>query len=1040
MSLEEEIAALVRMVRFEEGERILTCAEGDVWSPGIENRYGIFYITQLRVGVSAEGSVFTSDAQYFDTFAGVAEVTSGPTTSEGGPRSVLKVSFVDGRSVTLVTQPDVLPALTQLAETIQQSANCVIREDLVEQWNQLVDMSQEGGRSAAWRSGIDILLTRQPNCVPALVQAGLQEEEQRNFGLAVELFQRAIAAGSLEAQQLFTKIAGCQIVTCDWSAALESANHAVRGEPNPEALKYRGVARIETGDLDGGLDDLRASASLQADDDGTWWTIGYYGRLHNDTEAVSLAVEKLTALAQINRARDFQPWLLSRQGEQAAAIRVAEEALQDGYTGYTMVMDYLYIVIGTSPKRALSFLPIIDMFHGDDTEYRCIAALACFAAREPAMASNRVRGLDDSLELARLLLHLGEGTSALSAGHPALALEYLRPWAEREDWASDNEYYIELHQYVCVLTAAAARKLEQLELAEQMLRRADRGAPIDLDWIASLQKELAEWTKFARAKATRSQLPPFAVLERLSVEFRASPRLAELAARLDQERRGFDDPPLIAVMGEYSVGKSTFINAWLGRQLLPTGEGATTGTITVLRYGEQERMRAAYRDGRVIEREGLASVAAFVKETGSGSAGADLPQHVDVFLRADVLRRISIVDSPGLNAPFEGHKEVTRSYLSRADAIVWLFSVENAGKSTESEFLAQLAHHKRKAVAVVNQIDLVPREEAAEVVADVQRDFASTFAHALGVSAKRALDAELKGDVALRERSGFPQLESLLDRELLASARAIKAASALQKAKELLTDLVRQREEYDLRTQKVMSEATTLRELLTRKAEAELWASRTKAASLLRIAIATTLNESAQALASRAYGGNPASPAATEPIARTMVTQVDQHWGTFTQSVHATYDLLQKEVLDGCARLGDDDLAAGLQVALAERRAELASWRKDLTDDVMTVHGFLDGYLAAGGLCAVQTELPTELRSDPNAVANVLSTRFEFLNARVVDATNRWTAAVHKGLRDSLVRLERELRKTTLDIRNHAFVRVEREAASLGLTTEASPA
>jgi GTPase Era involved in 16S rRNA processing len=588
-----------------------------------------------------------------------------------------------------------------------------------------------------------------------------------------------------------------------------------------------------------------------------------------------------------------------------------------------------------------------------------------------------------------------------------------------------------------VLTASAASHVGDIDLTEQMLRRSDRGAPIDVKWIVDLQAQLRDWTKELRVSAARSGSSPteapYAVLEKLVGELRRTGRLATLAQKLDEERRGFDQPPLVAIMGEYSVGKSTFINAWLGKPLLPTGEGVTTGTITILRYGEQERMRAVFKDGRVAEREGLASVAEFVKETGTGNAAADLPRHVDVFLRADVLRAISIVDSPGLNAPFAGHKEITQGYLAQADAIVWLFNVENAGKSTEGAFLAQLAHHRRKAVAVVNQIDLVPKDEAAEVIADVRRDFASTFAHAIGVSAKRALDASLKGDAALRERSGFPQLEALLKEDLLKSARKIKEEAALQKAAEVLGELAIARQAYDQRTEKGASALRALRESMRRTLESSLTSARQKAATVFRAQLSEALKLAADAMAARSVGDDFAGEAAAEPIARAFVAQVDRSWDAFVASMHVSYDALQKQVLDGVGALESEDWSVSLRVALAERRAELASWRKDLLDDIHTVDGYLEGYLAADGLCWAHSSVTKGSRGDAAAVLPVFTQRFDFLYAKTVDATTRWGANVQLALSDSLARLERELRKTALDLRDDTYGSVERAAASLGI-------
>jgi hypothetical protein len=149
---------------------------------------------------------------------------------------------------------------------------------------------------------------------------------------------------------------------------------------------------------------------------------------------------------------------------------------------------------------------------------------------------------------------------------------------------------------------------------------------------------------------------------------------------------------------------------------------------------------------------------------------------------------------------------------------------------------------------------------------------------------------------------------------------------------------------------------------------------------------------------------------------------------------------MQKRVLDGCAGVAKDDWAASLRAALAELRAELASWRKDLTDDLDTVNGYMDGYLAAGGLRMAHAEAQRGARANADAVSRALATRFDFLHTQVGDATTSWIAAVQGGLAESLTRLERELRKSALDTREATFGTVERAAASLGLVAAAADA
>ena len=78
---------------------------------------------------------------------------------------------------------------------------------------------------------------------------------------------------------------------------------------------------------------------------------------------------------------------------------------------------------------------------------------------------------------------------------------------------------------------------------------------------------------------------------------------ARAAANLDQ-------PLLVTVMGEFSSGKSSFVNAFIGADVAPTGITPTTATINVVRYGRE-------RGGRIITPDGATARARLGRADGA---------------------------------------------------------------------------------------------------------------------------------------------------------------------------------------------------------------------------------------------------------------------------------------------------------------------------------------------------------------------------------------------------------------------------------------
>jgi septin family protein len=92
----------------------------------------------------------------------------------------------------------------------------------------------------------------------------------------------------------------------------------------------------------------------------------------------------------------------------------------------------------------------------------------------------------------------------------------------------------------------------------------------------------------------------------------------------------------LVVLGEFKRGKSTLINALLGRNVLPTGVVPLTSVVTTIAAGEQDGLRIDFEDGRVQERP-LGELAEYVTEAGNPAnrLGVELAR---VELEHDLLR------------------------------------------------------------------------------------------------------------------------------------------------------------------------------------------------------------------------------------------------------------------------------------------------------------------------------------------------------------------------------------------------------------------
>jgi GTP-binding protein EngB required for normal cell division len=258
----------------------------------------------------------------------------------------------------------------------------------------------------------------------------------------------------------------------------------------------------------------------------------------------------------------------------------------------------------------------------------------------------------------------------------------------------------------------------------------------------------------------------------------------------------FDRPLLVAVMGEFNAGKSSFVNALCGENVAPVGVTPTTATINVLRHGARGG-RVLYHDGRAEELDDQ-QVAPFL--AGLDDAGAAAVRQVEIFVPLDLLRSVEVVDTPGLNSLRREHEAVARGFLTDADAIVWLFAVNQAAKATERAALRLAQAAGKRVLGVLNKADQASAEEIAEITAHVLGSLGDLVEVLLPLSARKASAATVAAGAAAGDDGGLGAVRQALDERFFSRARALKRRTALGALQRFTTEaqaLVRARAASD---------------------------------------------------------------------------------------------------------------------------------------------------------------------------------------------------------------------------------------------------
>jgi len=258
--------------------------------------------------------------------------------------------------------------------------------------------------------------------------------------------------------------------------------------------------------------------------------------------------------------------------------------------------------------------------------------------------------------------------------------------------------------------------------------------------------------------------------------------VSDALASVIASRERLARPLTIAVMGEFSSGKSTFVNALLGEVVAPMGVLPTTTTINVFRRGPSGGARVHHRDGSIAT-VARGDVHAFLQ--GLDDVAASRVHHMEIERTGGHMGDAAVVDTPGLNALDGFHERVAREFVDEADAIIWIFSATRGGAASEAAVLKSMRADGRQVLGVLNKVDTLDPEERVELVTYLKDQFGDVLLDVIPVCASAALALRTAAQPALGD-DPFGAVEEALEARFLRRARELKRTLAARRLGEAL--------------------------------------------------------------------------------------------------------------------------------------------------------------------------------------------------------------------------------------------------------------
>jgi len=265
----------------------------------------------------------------------------------------------------------------------------------------------------------------------------------------------------------------------------------------------------------------------------------------------------------------------------------------------------------------------------------------------------------------------------------------------------------------------------------------------------------------------------------------------------------------VAIVGEFNHGKSTLINALLAKDVLPMNILPTTATLNKVRYNIDKFVEIRYKDGRE-EKIGIDQLNNYVtKITKEGEERAKTIKEAIVHYPVPYCQNgVTIIDTPGLNDD-EAMTEVVMEVLPQIDAAIMVIMAQFPLSESERDFLESklITSDLGRVMFVVTGIDQIDAEDADRVlqhiaesiqehiVAKAKRTYGEGSEEfekyrskigkvkVHGLSAKKALKAEMDNDDKMLKESCFPEFKTALECFLTEEKGAITLAVPLNRIK-----------------------------------------------------------------------------------------------------------------------------------------------------------------------------------------------------------------------------------------------------------------
>ncbi len=233
-------------------------------------------------------------------------------------------------------------------------------------------------------------------------------------------------------------------------------------------------------------------------------------------------------------------------------------------------------------------------------------------------------------------------------------------------------------------------------------------------------------------------------------------------------------------IGEFSSGKSTFINALLGTNILPTANKPCTSVVTEIHLvsdGLGHRGKIVYLGDEISEEVPYQEIVKLID--GSGGVIGKLASIHHVELKYDITNlsnntspltllekaNIKLVDTPGFNSPYGVNEDVIMEYLEKSKYSFWLFPGDKIGGSVSKKLISAIKKRGIEITPIITKSDKIIGIEEKD---EIRERFSEYFSLDLSMKEPRFVSAHKAIEAIEKSKANLdPNLSIIEEIEIL---------------------------------------------------------------------------------------------------------------------------------------------------------------------------------------------------------------------------------------------------------------------------------